>query len=132
MKLLCKNDIINLYKKEIGYKFCDKKVEQLYSILEYQVKMLEVFNDENFPILYNIYLETYGIDETADKVMDAFNRFYNMQSQYLLHVFFSDLGEKIYENAIDIDDVKKARQEYEKLMMKIIVRLKRANELIYY
>ena len=49
--------------------------------------MLEVFNDENFPILYNIYLETYGIDETADKVMDAFNRFYNMQSQYLLHVF---------------------------------------------
>ena len=82
--------------------------------------------------MMNIYLETYGIDETADKVMDAFNRFYNMQSQYLLHVFFSDLGEKIYENAIDIDDVKKARQEYEKLMMKIIVRLKRANELIYY
>ena len=123
---------VNLYKKEIGYKFCDKKVEQLYSILEYQVKMLEVFNDENFPILYNIYLETYGIDETADKVMDAFNRFYNMQSQYLLHVFFSDLVEKKYENAIDIDDVKKARQEYEKLMMKIIVRLKRANELIYY
>ncbi len=123
---------VSLYKKEIGYKFLDKKVEELYSKLEGQIKVLGKYNDENFPILYNIYIETYGKDITANKIMTVFNRFYKIQSQYLFYIFCKNIGENVQEGTIDIGDVKKARLEYEGLMMKMVIRLKKANELIYY
>lgn len=128
----------NLYSKSVKYKFANDEVLQLYNFLESKIGNLNDGFSDALPVLVNRYIYFFGVDTNVKDVLETNEYYKKIRSEYLLFVFCDLIKEKgITANTenvseISIDQVTRAQKDCSNKFRRIIIELKRIDQLSYY
>lgn len=129
---------INIYSKNVDYKFENYEVFRLYDFLESNIGDLRDDFSDSLPILVNRYIYFFGRDNKVKNVLKTNQYYKQLRSRYLYFIFCDYIRKKKIsintENVseISIDQIKKAEKECSNTLRRIIIELKRINQLSYY
>ncbi|GKX30387.1 hypothetical protein SH1V18_28670 [Vallitalea longa] len=138
---LCSSEV-KFYDSTIEYKFVDSKVNRLYNILHNFFKDIDFGNYDHYSILYNRYINLYGITDFIVSLNKTYKQYLILQSDFCFNIFceaiqnINIINENKYDynfnENITFEKLKNNKMKLDNKLNRLYIELARINQLSYF